>query len=368
MSTIALTRVVAARRPFAGIGALGAELRAGKAREATATRRWATRIAAAAAAGLLIALLASHGDDFAAALQKALEGDWRLVGAGAVLEAASIVGYVFLLNRVVSRASPRLRLRDSYDVTLAGTAATRLLPTAGFGGVALTVWALRVHGVARRELAERMIAFVLLLYAVYMTAVALAGAAVWGGLVTVPHGRVLGAVGIAVGIAIAATAIAVASAPAPLASRIERLGTRPDRIGSAAARLAGALPALRGGLRRAASELRHPRPALVGAVAYWGFDIAVLFAMLHAFGAHPAVPVLVLAYFLGTLFNLLPLPGSLSGGLAAVLIALGTATAPAIAAVLAYRAIAVWLPAAWGLTSVGSLRSSMVRWRAAAAR
>src|SRR5947209_2906664 len=192
MGSIALTRVVAARRPRAGIGALAAELRGGTAREATAAQRWATRIAAAAVAALVLALLASHGDVFAAALQNALQGDWRLVAAGALLEAASVAGYVFLLDRVVSGASARLRLRDSYDVTLAGTAATRLLPTAGFGGVALTVWALRVHGVARRELAERLIAFLLLLYGVYMSALALAGAAVWAGGVTVPHGRTLG--------------------------------------------------------------------------------------------------------------------------------------------------------------------------------
>ena len=365
MSTIALTRVVAA--PRAGIGALGAELRAGQTREATAARRWGTRVAAAAVGVLLVALVASHGHVFAAALHQALQGDWHLVAAGALLEAASVVAYVFLLDRVVSAASPRLRLRDSYDVTLAGTAATRLLPTAGFGGVALTIWAFRVRGVARRDLAERMISFLLLLYGVYMTAVAVAGAAVWVGLVSVPHGRALGAVGIAVGFGIAATAITVSLAPAPLARALERLARRPDRLGRAAGRTAGGLPALRGGLGRAARELRHPHPALLGAVAYWAFDIAVLFAMLHAFGAHPSVPVLVLAYFLGTLFNVLPLPGSLSGGLAAVLIALGISAAPAIAAVLAYRAIAVWLPAAWGLTSVGRLRSSMVRWRAEAA-
>ncbi len=65
--------------------------------------------------------------------------------------------------------------------------------------------------------------------------------------------------------------------------------------------------------------------------------------MLHAFGAAPHLLVLVLAYFLGTTCNVLPLPGSLSGGLAGALVALGTPAAPAIAAVLAYRTVAVWV-------------------------
>jgi uncharacterized membrane protein YbhN (UPF0104 family) len=117
-------------------------------------------------------------------------------------------------------------------------------------------------------------------------------------------------------------------------------------------------------MRRGSRELLRPRPALLGAIASWAFDIAVLVVMLRAFGVMLPVAAIVLAYFLGTLFNLLPLPGSLSGGLAGMLIALGAPAAPAIAAVLAYRAIAVWLPAASGIASLASLRASVARWRA----
>ncbi len=124
------------------------------------------------------------------------------------------------------------------------------------------------------------------------------------------------------------------------------------------------LPALRSGLLRAGGELRHPRPALLGAVAWWAFDIGVLVAMLHAFGAALPIPVVVLAYFLGTMFNLLPLPGSLSGGLAGTLVVFGAPAAPALAAVLAYRTIAVWLPAASGVASLFALRATAARWRA----
>jgi uncharacterized membrane protein YbhN (UPF0104 family) len=86
--------------------------------------------------------------------------------------------------------------------------------------------------------------------------------------------------------------------------------------------------------------------------------------VLHAFGTALPIPVIVLAYFLGTTFNVLPLPGSLSGGLTGALIALGAPAGAAIAAVLAYRAVAVWLPAASGIASLASLRRSVARWRA----
>jgi uncharacterized membrane protein YbhN (UPF0104 family) len=88
--------------------------------------------------------------------------------------------------------------------------------------------------------------------------------------------------------------------------------------------------------------------------------------MLHAFGGHVSLSTLVLAYFLGTACNLLPLPGSLSGGLTGALIALSVPAAPAIAAVLAYRALATWLPAASGIASLSRLRRSVAAWRAEA--
>jgi uncharacterized membrane protein YbhN (UPF0104 family) len=84
-------------------------------------------------------------------------------------------------------------------------------------------------------------------------------------------------------------------------------------------------------------------------MAYWTCDIGVLATMLHVFGVGLPLTAVVLAYFLGTMFNVVPLPGSLSGGLVGALIALGSPAGAAIAAVLAYRALAVWLPAVPGL-------------------
>lgn len=192
------------------------------------------------------------------------------------------------------------------------------------------------------------------------------GVAVALGLVHVPHGRGLGILAAGGGSAIIAVVVGVLAAPGPLARGLGRLGAgRPGRLGNLARSAQANVPTLRAALARSGRELRHPHPALLGAVAWWAFDIAVLFVMLHAFGAAPHVLVLVLAYFLGTTCNVLPLPGSLSGGLAGALVALGTPAAPAIAAVLAYRTVAVWLPAASGVASVARLRVTVAAVRCA---
>jgi uncharacterized membrane protein YbhN (UPF0104 family) len=321
-----------------------------------------------AAACVFAGLLAWRGHDFLAAIERALHANWGLVLAGAVLEVASVAGYVVLLHRVVSRASRGLGLRDSYDISLAGTAATRLLPTAGLGGAAVTVWALRARGVRNQEVAERLLAFLLLLYSVFVAALGLSGGAVATGLVATPGGRALGLLGVLLATGLTAAVLVVLSAPAPLARLLHRVAARgTGRRGAAlAARAAASLPVLRAALRRTGTELRGAHPALLGAIAWWAFDIAVLYALLQAFGAHLAIPVLVLGYFLGTAFNVVPLPGSLSGGLIGVLIGLGGPAAPVIAAVLGYRAIATWLPAATGVLSLGRLRASVMRWRAEA--
>jgi putative heme transporter len=51
-------------------------------------------------------------------------------------------------------------------------------------------------------------------------------------------------------------------------------------------------------------------PTLLGSLAWWAFDIAVLWACFHAFGEPPPVAVVVMAYFTGMLRNLLPLGAS----------------------------------------------------------
>ena len=82
--------------------------------------------------------------------------------------------YVALFRGVIGR-SVHLGVRESYQITMAGLAATRLLSAGGAGGLLLTYWALRKAGMKRVDSAERMVAFLVLLYAFYLAAVIIFG-------------------------------------------------------------------------------------------------------------------------------------------------------------------------------------------------
>jgi len=84
--------------------------------------------------------------------------------------------------------------------------------------------------------------------------------------------------------------------------------------------------------------------------------------MLSAFGAAPAVAVVALAYFVGQVGNALPVPGAVSGGIFGVLVAFGVDADLALVSVLAYRALAIWIPAPVGLLALPSLRRTVARW------
>ena len=130
--------------------------------------------------------------------------------------------------------------------------------------------------------------------------------------------------------------------------------------GTGRLRTAGAV--LGGSVRGAIEHVRSADPRLLGAFAWWGFDMAVLYGMLNAFGHAPPFAIVVVAYFIGQVANTVPVPGAASGGLVGVLLAFGVSADLAIVAVLAYRAVAIWIPAPIGLVALGKLRRTMARW------
>ena len=99
---------------------------------------------------------------------------------------------------------------------------------------------------------------------------------------------------------------------------------------------------------------------------WWTFDILVLWAMFHAFGTPPPLSVIWMCYFVGTLANLLPLPGGLGGvegGMIGAFAAFGVSFDLAVLAVLSYRAISFWLPTIPGGIAYFQLRKTVAQWR-----
>ena len=197
---------------------------------------------------------------------------------------------------------------------MAGLAATRLFAAAGAGGVALTAWALRRSGMEPRLVAWRMVAFMVLLY------VDLRGLAdrsrhrpgdraVPGRRLVRDHDRA----GDRRAACCSPGAGAMALLPGDLERRLQRSASGSGRSAHCVAR-AVTVPALAAsGVRTALELIRERDPGLLGAVAWWGFDISVLWAMFHAFGSPPPFAVIWMSYFVGMLGNLLPLPGGLGG-------------------------------------------------------
>ncbi len=298
-------------------------------------------------------------------------GDTWWIAVGVALEALSFAGYVILFRAVFvgpdgGISGGRIGWKESYEITMAGLAATRLFAAAGAGGVALTAWALRRSGMEPRLVACRMVAFVVLLYVVYAGSLLIDGLGLGTGLF--PGG---GSFAITIVPAIvAAVLFAIVGAISLLPGDFER---RLVAWAPASGRMRGFLaasatvPALAAsGVRTAIALVRSRDVKLLGALAWWGFDISVLWAMFHAFGSPPPFTVIWMAYFIGTLGNLLPLPGGLGGvegGMIGAFAAFGVNLELAVLAVLSYRAISFWLPTVPGAVAYFQLRRTVARWR-----
>jgi uncharacterized protein (TIRG00374 family) len=293
-------------------------------------------------------------------------GDPLSLGIGAGLELLSIGGYAALFRTVFGRGVPRIDWRAAIEIPLAGIAAIRLVAAAGAGGVAVTAWALRRAGLSAEMIACRMVASLALQYAVYLGALFVCGVGLWLGVLPGGGSIAITLFPAVLAAALAAAILSMALMPADVGERVERFAGREGRLGKLAKRVAKAPETLGSGVRTAGDLIRQRRPGLLGAVAYWGFDIAVLGVSFHAFGATVPVAVLIMGYFLGTLGSLLPLPagiGGVEGGMIGAFVAFGLHASTALIAVLAYRAISFWLPTLPGIVGYIALRSTVRRWR-----
>jgi uncharacterized membrane protein YbhN (UPF0104 family) len=277
------------------------------------------------------------------------EPSWLLIGVMA--ELASALSYVVVLRAVFCR---RMQWRRSYQLGMSELAADSLLPAGGAGGLALGAWALRRSGMPTRHIARRTVVFFLVTSAANFAAVIVAG------------------VGLALGLLPGRASLALTLLPASLAGLVVLLvvlvlprlldrvtptvgpasaaGGRRGRARRMVIRTSGTLAE---GVRETASILRAGRPlAIAGSVGYLAFDSAVLAACFAATGsALPPLGIIVLAYTIGQLGGLIPLPGGIGatgGGLVAAFVLYGASIGPATAAVLLYRALQLGVPALLG--------------------
>jgi putative heme transporter len=291
---------------------------------------------------------------------------WWLALA-AVLEVCSLWGYMVLFRGVFARGHPRIDWSASYQITMAGVAATRIFAAAGAGGIALTAWAMRRSGMGRRTVACRLIAFNVLLYGVYMGTLVVDGIGLYIGVIPGQAPFAITIVPAIFGAAVIALFVGVATLRADVNRLMGPLTAGSRRAARMAYRLAAASATAASGVRTAIDLVRARDPSLFGAIAWWAFNIAVLWACFHAFGSSPPKGVIVMAYFVGMLANTLPLPGGIGGvdgGMIGAFTAFGVNVDVSIVAVLAYRAFAFWLPTLPGAVAYLQLRRTVHRWDA----
>jgi uncharacterized protein (TIRG00374 family) len=294
------------------------------------------------------------------------EGDRAWLAAAFVFTLSSFGGYVMMFRGIFVRAGTRIDWKASYQITMAGLAATRLFAAGGAGGIALTAWALRRAGMPRRQVADKTLAFLILTYSVYMVALVVCGFGLYFGLFPGPAPFGITVIPAIFGFVASALALALARVPPDLQRRLEGFARSGGRLARVAQRTANAPAAFSAGMREALCHVRERDPALLGSLVYWGFNIATLWACFHAFGNPPPLAVIIQGFFVGFLGNLLPLPGGIGGvdgGMIGAFAAFGLPIGLVVPAVLAYRVLTFWLPTIPGAIAYFQLRRTVARWR-----
>jgi uncharacterized protein (TIRG00374 family) len=281
---------------------------------------------------------------------------WLLLGV--VLKILSGLGYVVVFRMIFCR---RMSWSVSVQIGMSELGANALFPTGGAGGLALGAWALRRGGMSAELIARRTVAFFL--------------------LTSVPNvlGVILIGIGLGVGVFPGDTDPVLTFAPAVLATmaivgalltgRIaarlhERLSHDDEGELSRRAKVAWkSLAAIADGVDEAVALLREGNLMLVGGlIAYLVFDVMILWTSFRAFGAAPPLAIVWIAYLIGELGGLIPVPGGIGGveaGLVGTLVLYKVPLTAATSAVLAYRATALLVPALLGAVAFVLLRRTL---------
>ncbi len=302
------------------------------------------------------------------ALGKLDEADPLWIGVAIGFCIASFATYIALFKAVVGGDALRLTWAETYEINMAGVAASLLFSAAGAGGIILTYWALRKAGMQRRDVARRMVAFVTLHYAFYPIALILFGILLRTGVMNGKASVELTIVPAAVAGVMLVLGVLAALIPADLGERLapyaqgEKSRALVDRIAR--------IPATLGeGFRFAIGLFAHPSRgglAVLGAAGFWATSIGVLWASFHAFGVHVPLAVVVQGFFLGMVANLIPLApagvGAVDAGLIGAFVLFGLPEDTVFPAILVYRLIAFWMPIPPGIVAFFQLRHTVQRW------
>jgi uncharacterized membrane protein YbhN (UPF0104 family) len=262
------------------------------------------------------------------------------------LELASVLGFIASFALVFGAGMTR---RQSAVGALRALGASTVLPAGGLLGPALAAQTVRTDRKPLRPLARATIVFTALTTGPGIVALALVGVSLWLGWPAGPHDALLTLPAAAVAAGLLAVFLLLGRSAPPTICR------------------GGRVPGLRRWteIRQVAHEgaaettrvIAARNWKLLGTLAYYAFDNAVLWAAFEAYGHAPPAGVIVMGYLVGSLAAAAPVPaglGAVEGGMIGALVAYGSPAVPAAGAVLLYRGISFGLAvslsaAAWAI-------------------
>ena len=303
--------------------------------------------------GLVVALIVAV-PGFGSIRGRLAHGNPAWLVLAASFRLSSALAYVALFRAIFA---PDMSLRLSYQIAMSEIGLNALVPAGGAGGLATGGWVLHRRGMPTQEVVERSAQFFVFTSAFNVGAVAVLG---WLGAVGILASH--GSVALSVIPAVAATAVIVLALA--LIPQLAKLQARKVKVRSRSLHwwLLELGLALGTGAQGALKLFREHDPrALASGAAYLFFDIAALWAAVRAFDGHIALQPLAMAYLVGQLAGEIPVPGGIGavdGGLIATLTLYGLPISIATAGALAYRAIALGVPAVFGgLAAIGLTRT-----------
>jgi uncharacterized membrane protein YbhN (UPF0104 family) len=256
---------------------------------------------------------------------------WLL--AAVVFEIGSCLSYVVVFRRFF----PEPPRSVSRQVAWIAMGASAVLPGGNLSSPATIGWLLRHHGIGARRLVERSGALLAFLILSGFVINGLAGACLLFGIGHGPHDLEHSGIPILVSVVVIGSAVA-----------IMLIGRRYRGRGATTAR------SIATSLEDASRSLSNPHWRLLGAAGFTWLDMAALWAACRATGHPLGWMALSVAYFIGYVATLIPMPaglGVLDSGLAGALVLYGFSPAASVSAVLVYHAISVWVPGLGGLVA-----------------
>ena len=280
--------------------------------------------------GLLLAVPGLHG---VADVVGEMNAGWLVLAV--VLEILSCVGYIIAFLQVFERAPVRFGARVALSELAFGAAVS----LGGAGSVAVGAWLLIERGGDPARIAERSAVLFLLTSAINVFTLILVGLGLYVGILPGPSNPLLSLVPALGGIVVLVFFLL-------LPQFSERLAA--DR---SPGKLRTLLIATATTIRLTEQVIFRRDWRIIGAIAFLWCDIGVLAACFAAAGSVPPLATIVLAYQIGYISNLIPVPGNigvLDGSVIGMFALYGVSATLATAATVVYHAIALWIPAMWG--------------------